>query len=121
MSPHTHYELARTRQLEIAASVRLPHRAARFHEPSGRTPSCGHARIRRAIATVAAAFAAAAVAVSVAPASQTPAREVGHLSPAQYTREIRALEARGYVQSSCTVNGTQLRNPRTGRSVTVRL
>jgi hypothetical protein len=45
----------------------------------------------------------------------------GHPSAQQLTREITALERKGYVPTACTVSGTLMKNYSTGQSVTVKL
>jgi len=42
-----------------------------------------------------------------------------HFTPGQLQHHIRSLEAKGYVQTSCTVGGARMFNPRTRRYVTV--
>jgi hypothetical protein len=41
------------------------------------------------------------------------------VSAHQLAREIRTFQARGYVPTACTVDGTLMRNYTTGQSVTV--
>lgn len=77
----------------------------------------------RVVATVGVCAAAAtAITVGEAHSNQRPVQQrAGHLSAQQLARKIHTLETKGYVPTSCTVNGTLLRNDSTGRSVTVKL
>lgn len=120
MSPHLHNGIARARQEEIAS------RANNAHSHHATRPSVTRRRsAKRRLVQVVAAFgvcvgAGTAIAVSDAHSNQGSVKEqIVHVSAQQLAREIRTLEAKGYVPSACTVNGTLLRNYRTGQSVTV--
>ena len=121
MSPHLHYEIARSRQQEIAARAIRAHHAFEVSGNGGRR----HRLARRLSRAVAAFSVCVAVPVAVtavgARANPSSIRDGGRVSASQYLSGIRALEAKGYVPASCTVSGTLMRDYRTGRSVTVKL
>ncbi|MGO9908004.1 MAG: hypothetical protein ACLP4R_15515 [Solirubrobacteraceae bacterium] len=113
MSPHLHYEIARVRQNEIAARTLHAHHTTELRATAGRRTI---SRVGQAVAAVGACLAAtAAVTVSGAFANQRPVRTGGHISASQMSRDIRALEAKGYTPYQCTPKGTLMRNSRTGR------
>lgn len=113
MSPHLHYEIARVRQNEIAARTLHAHHTTELRATAGRPAT---SRVGRAVAAVGVCLAAtAAVMVSGAFASQRPVRTGGHISASQTSRDIRALEAKGYTPYQCTPKGTLMRNSDTGR------
>jgi hypothetical protein len=64
------------------------------------------------------AVAAASGGASDAPRS-APVAPHASVSSGRLEYRMRALQARGYAQVSCTVNGTRMFNPHTGRSVTI--
>jgi hypothetical protein len=72
-------------------------------------------------ATVVAAPGHGSAATTSISATAAPARvlHVGHTS-GSFVRRIRALEARGYVEIACKVDGALMFNPRTHRSETVK-
>lgn len=82
---------------------------------------------RRRAAAVAAGLCLALTGTGVATAASGPShtasiRPASHraqLASGRLAYRVRALQAQGYLQTSCTVNGTQLTNPQTGQSVTV--
>jgi hypothetical protein len=59
---------------------------------------------------------AATIAVTVSGAHANPrtVKPNGRVSAQQFAREIRTLEAKGYVPASYTIGGTLMRNYRTG-------
>jgi hypothetical protein len=116
MSPHLHYEIARARQNEIAVRTLYAHHATELGATAGRSHRPTTSRAARAVAAVGVCLAAtAAVTVTGAFASQGPGGTGGHISASQTSREIRALEAKGYTPYQCTPKGTLMRNRRTGR------
>jgi hypothetical protein len=135
MSSHLHTELISARQLDIAAGcVHTPHQ----HElrDAGKQPrqprSAGRQRAAAVAIGLAAAFAGVACgAVTDAAQKGVPAHTVGSpallraphvgVSPQAFAFRVRQLEARGYVQTSCTVNGLLMVNSHTHRSETVAL
>lgn len=121
MSPHLHHEIARARQQEIAARTARAHHA---HEMPGTDDQRRPVRRRfgRAVAALSVCLGVATAAtVGGAYANLAPVKTGGRVSAQQYAGEIRALEAKGYVPTSCTIGGTLMHNYRTGRSVTVKL
>ncbi|MGO9906196.1 MAG: hypothetical protein ACLPY3_10820 [Solirubrobacteraceae bacterium] len=110
-------EMIHTRQEEIPARTIDPHEVqdVRADAPrSGRIPR----RAGRAIAAVAVCVAATTVvAISDASANPQSAEHSSHVSASQLEREMRALQARGFVASSCEVGGTLMTNYRTNQSV----
>jgi hypothetical protein len=121
MSPQLHYEIARGRQQEIAARAIRAHHALEVSGNGGRR----HQLARRLSRGVAAFSVCVAVPIAVtavgARANPSSMRYGGPVSASQYASETRALEANGYVPTSCTVRGTLMRDYLTGRSVTVTL
>jgi hypothetical protein len=122
MSMHDpHYEIARGRQREIAARTIHPHRVNELRAGAYHTRHSARARVRQAVAALVVCLAVTTTAtVSGACAGPGAAQANARISASQLNREIRALEARGYVQWQCTTRGTLMRNPRTGRSITVK-
>ncbi len=119
MSPHLNYEIARARQAEIAASVTRAHRLDEPRVPDGPGRRSIRSRLGHAAVAVGVCIAiATAVTVTGASATQRPAKAGGHLSVTQLNRQIRALEAKGYVPASCTTRGTLLRDAN-GQSKTI--
>ena len=117
MSPYPHYEIDRAQQYEIKARVI---RARHAHDLPASSRHSVKFRIGRAVAAVGVCAAVGtALAVSGAPANPRPAHDGTRVSAQQFSREIRALEHKGYVQYSCTINGTAMRNPSTGQVITV--
>ena len=121
MSPYLHYEIARTCQQEIVNRALNSHRSHATRTTVERHRSVKH-RLGQVVATVGVCVAAGtAVTVSDAHSNQPPVKQhAGHVSAQQLAREIRALEAKGYVLTSCIVGGTLMRNYSTGQSVTVK-
>ena len=121
MSPYLHYEIARARQQEIVSRVINSHRRHRTRPAGSR-----HRSIKHRVGQVAAALGvcvAAGTAVTAATRNRIsiPCKQhAGHVSAQQLARKIRALEAKGYVPTSCTVSGTLMRNYSTGQSMTVK-
>jgi hypothetical protein len=120
VSPHLHYEIARVRQQEIAASVLDAHRRHNVRGTDNpRRPVRQHfGQVASAVAVCVAAT--IAVTTGGAPANPRTVKASGHVSAQQFAREIRALEAKGYLPASCTIGGTLMRNYRTGQLVTVK-
>lgn len=121
MSPHLHHEIARARQREIAASTVAAHHAREVRRTSGpRRRVIQH--FGRAVAALGVCLAIPiAVTVDGALASPGSVKSGGRVSAQKYAGEIRALEAKGYTPTACAVDGTLMRNFRSGRSVTVKL
>jgi hypothetical protein len=120
MSPQLNYQIARARQNEIAA-----HTAHAHHRPDAESTTKPRRpitqRIARILVPVGVSLAATAgVMVNVAQGSPQPASSASHVSAQQVAREIGALEAKGYVQTSCVVGGTLMRSSRTGQTRLVR-
>jgi hypothetical protein len=122
MSMHDpHSEIARGRQHETAARTIHPHHPSQLRATADRTRHSVRARAGRAVAVLGVCLAVTTTAtVSGACAGPGAAQANARVSAQQLNHEIRALEARGYVQWQCTTRGTLMRNPRTGRSITVR-
>jgi hypothetical protein len=120
MSPHLHYEIARTRQHELAIrTIHAHHRHDVDASTGSRRPI--DRRLGQAVVALGVCVAATtAVTMSGAHASPRPAKSGTRPSAAQVAREIGALEAKGYVQASCKLGGTLMLQSRTGRSVFVR-
>ena len=122
MSPHLHYTIARAQQQEIDAQVRRAHHAHDLRDSSRQARRSRRVRIGQAAAAVGVCAAiSTTLAATAAPASPRPAHRGTDVSAQRYVSEIRALEHKGFVQYSCTINRTQLRNPKTGQVVTVSL
>ncbi len=121
MSPHLHYEIARARQQEMISRPINAHRSHTKRTAVDRRRGIKY-RIVQIVAVLGVCGAAGtAVAVSEAHSTQSPAKQhAGHASAQQLVRQIRMFEAKGFVPTSCTVDGTLLRNYSTGQSVTVK-
>jgi hypothetical protein len=133
MSSHLHTEPIRIRQLEIAAGcAHAPHQheLRDAAEQPRQLRSTGRQRAAAVAIGLAAAFAGVACgAVTDIAQKGVPAHMTGSpsilrapdvdLSPRALALRIRELEARGYVQGSCTVNGILMINPRTHGRTTV--
>jgi hypothetical protein len=119
MSPHLNYQIARARQQEIASHAINSHHGDAMRRTGNRHRSVRHRLAQVVTALAVCGAAGTVVAVSDAHPNQRPVRQ--HISAQQMGREMRALEAKGYVPTACTVNGTLMRNYRTGQSVTVEL
>ena len=118
--PHPHYQIARGRQHEIAARTIHPHHVHESRASADRTRHSVSSRVGQTVAALGVCLAVTTTAtVSGACAGPGAAQANGRVSAPQLNREIRALEAKGYVQWQCTTHGTLMRNPRTGRLVTV--
>ena len=113
MSPHLHYEIARVRQNEIAARTLHAHHATELRATAGRPRRPVTLRVGKAVVAVGVCL--AATTVSGAFASPRLARTGGHISASQLSRDVRALEAKGYTPYQCTRKGTLMRNSGTGR------
>ena len=122
MSPHLHYQIARAQWHEIEARAICAHHAHELraaYRPPRRSIKF---RIGRVVAAVGACAAiSTALAAGGAPANPRPAHHGTNVAAQQFSKEIRALERKGYVQYSCTTNGTEMGSPSTGQVVTVRL
>ena len=122
MSPYLHYEIARAQRHEIEARVMRAHHAHDQRAASRHSRHSAKSRIGRAVAAVGACAAiGTALAAGGAPANPRPAHQGTRVTAQQFSKEIRALERKGYVQYSCTIDGTEMRNPNTGQVVTVSL
>ena len=122
MSPFLQYEIARAQQNEIEARVTRAHHRHDLGASSCQSRRSIKFRIGRAVAAVGVCAAiSTALAAGGAPANPGPADHGTHVSARQFSEEIRTLERKGYMQSSCTINGTEMRNPSTGQVVTVSL
>ena len=114
MSSQIYTEATRTRQLQIANPSRRAHHPCEVNAATTQ-PVHGDRRRRRLGAT------AAVLALALASSGGAIATASSHGSTTpRFIQQIRLLEARGYVQKSCTVTGTAMFNPRTGRTVTVK-
>jgi hypothetical protein len=119
--PHFHYEVARGRLHEIAARPIHRYRVNELRATADRTRHSIRARASQALAVLGVCLAVTTTAtVGAACAGPGAARANGRVSAQQLNHEIRALEAKGYVQWRCTTRGTLMRNPRTGQFVTVK-
>jgi hypothetical protein len=85
-------------------------------------------RIRRGAVAAAASLILASASVACASADHRQASAAGTLSPSAlhvgatsrtFVTRMRGLEARGYVQIACTVNGALMFNPHTNRTESV--
>lgn len=122
MSSHTHHEIIRAQQREIAARVTHAHHVSDLQCSADRVGRSANFRLIRAVAAIGACAAiGTTLATGSAPASAHPSQQRTHISSSQFSKEIRAFELKGYVQASCTINGTEMRNPSTGQVVTVSL
>jgi hypothetical protein len=121
MSPHLQYEIVRARQQEIAARTVHAHHPRETHGTAGPRRRAVQ-RLSRAVAalSVCLAVSIAATAVGAQP-NPSSVKHGSRISAPQYATEIHALEAKGYVPTSCTTGGTLMRNARTGRYVTIKL
>jgi hypothetical protein len=119
--PHPHYEITRARQHEIAVRTIHAHHVNKLHANADHTRHSVRSRVGQAVAALGVCLAVTTTAtVSGACAGPGAVQANGRVSAPQLNREIRALEAKGYVQWQCTTRGMLMRNPRTGRLVTVR-
>jgi hypothetical protein len=118
---HLHYEIARSRQQEIATRVSRAHLLEESGPAAVGTRRSVTSRVGRAAAAISICLATAtAVTVSGAHASQRPSQAGSHISGSTLSREIRALETKGYAPYQCTAKGTLMRDSRTGRFALVR-
>jgi predicted Abi (CAAX) family protease len=121
MSPYQHYQIARAHHEEIVSRAINPHQSH-----SGRTAGNWQRGVKHRLLQLVAVLGvcgAAGTAVTVSEAHSHQAFMTQHhvrISAQQVARETRALEAKGYVPTSCIVSGTLMRNYRTGQSVTVK-
>jgi hypothetical protein len=120
MSLDPHYEITRVRQDEIVAPTTHPD-----HGDDARTSAAPRHRFRtrlgQTIAVLGVCLAAATgVTITGAHAKPHPAKAANAQSAEQLARDIAALEAKGYVQASCTAAGMLMRDYHTGRSALVR-
>jgi hypothetical protein len=122
MSTYLHYAIARAQQQEIDARVSHAHHAQDRPESSRRPRRGGKFRLGQAAAAIGACAAiSTALVATEAPASTPPGNHDTHFSAQRFNTEIRALERKGFVQYSCTLDGTEMRSPSTGQVVTVSL
>lgn len=120
MSSHPDAEMIHARQLASAARAPQTRGIAGPRAVVGRTRSGVWSRVGRTVAAVGVCLGAtAAVAINAANAHPRPGKALRHITAQQLAREISALESEGYVPSSCTVDGTRLRDFRTGEYVTI--
>jgi hypothetical protein len=120
MSTHLHYEIVRARQREIAArATQVQH----IREADATVVRCARSvqrRVTRLAAAVGVCIAATTAAtMNVAGATPHPVKAGGPVSAKQLAQETRALERRGFVPTSCTVDGTRFVNYATGQSLTL--
>ncbi len=108
MSPHLNAEVIRARQLEIAASAVHAHHRHELSAMSDRPRRFHVTRLRGAAVALGACLAVVGTGVATADAGAS-----AHKSPGQLQYQIRSLEAKGYVQTSCEVGSTRMFNPRT--------
>lgn len=116
MYSHLYTQMIRPEQEQIAA------RAIDRHVQHARTVAAsrrgGVRRAGKAIAVFGVCVAAiTGVAVSDASARQPGAQPRIHVSAQQLQRETSALEAVGFVPTSCEVGGTLMTNARTNQSL----
>jgi hypothetical protein len=120
MSPYSHYEIARARQQEIASRAVNSHRSHSRRAGINRHRTVKYRLVQVVALLGVCGVAGTAVTVSDAQSNQLPMKQhASHVSAQQLVRKTRALEAKGYVPTACTVSGTELRNYSTGQSVTV--
>jgi hypothetical protein len=121
MSPYLHYEIARARQDEIALRAINAHR----HGDTPTTASRGRTIERRVYQAAAVIGVCIAAAMPVAATAAHPSHNAtkpqhgGQVAAQQLARKIHAWELKGFVPTSCTAEGTRMRNYSTGQSVTV--
>ncbi len=121
MSPYLHYEIARSRQHEMARRAINCHRSHTMRTAVNWQRSVKHRLVQVAAALGVLVVAGTAVTVSDAHSIQSPTKQHAvHLSAQQLVREIRAFEHKGYVPTACTVSGTLMRNYSTGQTVIVK-
>jgi hypothetical protein len=128
-SPHPYNEMI-ARQRQIAAQAQLPNELqASERRPRRRFTSRGRLAVALAVAaSVGSGCAAIAAAPRHTPAATTHESSTGasaqvlHVgaSSRSFVRRIRALEARGYIEVACKIDGDLMFNPRTHRYATVR-
>ena len=118
MSSQLSAEVASTSQIEIAA--RAPHAPNQGDAcaAGGRTRG-RKTRIRRGAVAIALGLSLASCGGAIATASELGTRVQLRPSTSRFEQQIRSLEARGYVQESCTLKGTAMYNPRMHNTVTV--
>ena len=121
MSPYLHYEIARSRQHEMARRALNSHRSHTMRTAVNWRRSVKHRLVQVAAALSVCLAAGTAVTVSDAHSTQSPMKQhTVHLSAQQLMREIRAFEHKGYVPTACTVSGTLMRNYSTGQTAIVK-
>jgi hypothetical protein len=120
MSPHQHYEIARARQQEIVNAAISSHGSQAPRTTRGPNRGGKHRLAQVAAALAVCVGAGTAATISDAHSNQPVTKpHVARVSAQKLEREIRGFEAKGYVPTSCTVDGTLMRNYSTGESVTV--
>ncbi|HEY1519417.1 MAG TPA: hypothetical protein VGF91_23510 [Solirubrobacteraceae bacterium] len=121
MSPYLHYEIARSRQHEMARRAINSHRSHTMRTAVRWQRRAKHRLVQMAATLGVLVVAGTAVTVSDARSTHNPMKQHAvHLSAQQLAREIRVLEHKGYVPTACTVSGTLMRNYSTGQSTTVK-
>jgi len=120
MSPFLHYEIACAHQQEIVRRATNAHRGRTARTTLDRRRSVKHRLIQVLVALGVCVASCTAVTVSDARSAQSPLKQHhARISAPQLARDIRALEAKGYVPTSCTVTGTLMHNYVTDQSVTI--
>jgi hypothetical protein len=102
---YLHYQMTQVRQDEIARRIATAQREDDVREIT-RPRLTVNRRVARAVATL-----------GVCLAASTALTISAHASSAQ---TISQLEAKGFVQTSCTVSGIRMHDFHTGQTVTVR-
>ena len=122
MSSQLHAEMIRARQQEIAARAANAHHRYELDAAAGRSPRGGRSGVRR-LAAATAATAGLCLAVTTATGT-TATRESATGGQARteavhLQSRVEQLDAKGYVERSCTRDGIVMINRRTGHSSTV--
>lgn len=121
-SPHLYHQIARDHQQEIVDRAINSHRGDVGETATNPRRTIKYRLVRAAAMLGVCGAAGIAVTASNAQSNQPPVRQHAvQFSAQQVERQIRTLEAEGYVPTSCTVSGTLMRNYSTGQSVTVKL
>jgi hypothetical protein len=119
MSPQLHAEIAFAREREIAARTNHAHHVIDLPARVRRSRPL-KSRVNQSVAALGACVAiTAGIAVNGAFANQTHPAST-RASAQQLQREIAHLKSQGYFPISCTLDGTLLRNPRTGQVRTIK-
>jgi len=114
MSSQIYTEATRTLEVQIATPSGDPHHPCEVNAATTQPVHRGPRRRRLGATAAVLALALASTGGAIATAST-----LGSTTP-RFVQQIRLLETRGYVQKSCTLTGTAMFNPRTGRTVTVK-